>query len=177
VKGDGSSFTGPENLRSDISYGVELAGTLEITKWWKADANFNFFHSEMDGTNLVATYRNTTYSWFARQTSKFILPGSLNLQLRTNYEAPQNTVQGKRKSLYYLDLSFSKEIMKGKGTLNLNILDVFNTRKMRNVFVGEKFYSEGSGQFRRRQVNLTFSYRINRTTSTRKQQRDATVED
>jgi hypothetical protein len=176
VDQEGNSVTKPGNLRSENSYGVELTGTFEMAKWWKWDANFNFFYADIDGTNIIATYKNTTYSWFARQTSKFSLPGNLNLQLRTNYEAPQKTVQGRRKALYYIDISISKDILKGKGTLNLNSLDVFNTRKTRNVFEGDTFYSEGSNQSRTRQINLTFSYRLNRS-KTAKQQRDATVED
>ncbi|MEP6738593.1 MAG: outer membrane beta-barrel protein, partial [Chryseolinea sp.] len=59
-----------------------------------------------------------------------------------------------------MDFSMSKDILKGRGTLNLNILDVFNSRKMRTITQGEDFYTAGNYQFRRRQINLTFSYRI-----------------
>lgn len=172
----GNSVTRPENLNSNISYGVEVTGSFEFTKWWNLGANFNFFHAAIDGTNLMANYKTTTYSWFVRQTSKFDLPGNFNLQIRGNYEAPQKTVQGSRKALYYMDISLSKEILKGKGTLNLNTLDVFNTRKNRSIFEGDAFYSESSNQMRRRQVNLTFSYRINKSKAPRKQ-RDETVQD
>jgi hypothetical protein len=48
---------------------------------------------------------------------------------------------------------------------------------MRMISEGDNFYSELDNQFRRRQVNLTFSYRINRNKSARRQQREATLED
>jgi ferric enterobactin receptor len=177
VQDDGNAVTRPENLRSEIAYGVELTTTYEFTKWWKWDANFNFFHADIDGTNLIASYQNTTYSWFARQTSKFSLPGKIEMQVRTNYEAPQKTVQGRRKSLYYADFSLSKDVLKGNGTVNLNVLDVFNTRRMRTISEGEIFYSAQNSQFRRRQVNLTFSLRINKNKATRRQQREAVLEE
>lgn len=160
VDEEGLAATRPENLLAEDAYGLDFASTFSFAKWWKWDANFNFFYSEIDGTNIDTDYKTTTYSWFARQTSRFSLPGKTDIQLRTNYEAAQKTAQGRRKALYYADFSVSKEIIKDKGTLNLNILDVFNTRKVRSVFEGDTFYSDRSFQGRRRQINLTFNYRI-----------------
>src|SRR5690606_4590190 len=64
---EGFSNTRTENLNSEEAYGVELTGTIDLTSWWKLDANLNFFYADVDGTNIVSTYANTTYSWFARQ--------------------------------------------------------------------------------------------------------------
>jgi outer membrane receptor protein involved in Fe transport len=175
VNEEGNSATRPENLHSEKAYGIELASTLAITKWWKWDANFNFFHADIDGSNIVSTYKTSTYSWFTRQTSRFSLPGKVDIQLRTNYEAPQKTAQGKRKALYYADFSISKEILKGVGTINFNVLDVFNSRKSRSITEGLIFYTERTYQGRRRQFNLTFNYRIRQSKSA-KSKRDAVLE-
>lgn len=160
VDAEGNSTTLPENLRSEEATGAEFTSEFALFPWWKLDMNVNFFYAEIDGTNIFATYNNTTYSWFARQTSRFTLPHHLDIQLRANYEAPQKTAQGKRLALYYLDFALSKDIFKGNGTIHLNVLDVFNSRRMRSVTEGANFYAEGNTQMRRRQVNLTLSYRI-----------------
>jgi outer membrane receptor protein involved in Fe transport len=170
----------PQNLNSEKATGLDFAGEYALTNWWKLDMNFNFFYAEIDGSNILETYRTTTYSWFARQTSRFSLPKKLDIQLRGNFEAPQKTVQGERKALYFVDLSTSKDILGGRGTVNLNILDVFNTRKMRSITEGPginnepAFYSEGKYQFRRRQINLTINYRIKQAKQAKK---PATSED
>jgi ferric enterobactin receptor len=160
VNSEGNSVTITENLRSEDAYGVEFASDYSPFKWWKLDLNFNFFYADIDGSNIVETYKATTYSWFARQSSRFMLSGNFDLQLRGNYEAPQQTAQGKRKSLYYVDLSMSRDIFKGDGTIYFNVLDVFNTRKARSITEGANFYTESNFQQRRRQINLTLSYRI-----------------
>ena len=160
VDAEGNSTTLPENLRSEEASGAEFTGEFSLFPWWKLDLNLNLFYAEIDGTNILASYNNTTYSWFARQTSRFMLPGGLDIQLRGNYEAPQKTAQGKRLALYYTDFSVSKDVFKGMGTLNFNILDVFQTRRMRTITEGLNFYSEGNNLFRKRQINLTFTYRI-----------------
>ena len=160
VDAEGNSTTFPENLRSEEATGAEFTSEFSLYPWWKLDMNLNFFYADIDGSNIFSTYNNTTYSWFARQTSRFMLPHQLDIQVRGNYEAPQKTAQGKRLALYYVDLSLSKDVFKGMGTVHFNVLDVFNTRWMRSITEGVNFYTEGNFQFRRRQINLTLTYRI-----------------
>jgi hypothetical protein len=47
------------------------------------------------------------------------------------------------------------------------VSDVFNTRRWRNVTEGANFYSSGNSQWRRRQINLTFNYRIRQVKSSK----------
>jgi ferric enterobactin receptor len=161
VDDNGNAVTLPQNLRSEIAYGVEFTSALSPVKWWKVDFNFNFFHADVDGSNIVSTYKASTYSWFTRQSSRFSLPHSIDLQLRTNFEAPQKTAQGRRKALAYADFALSKEVWKGRGNINFNIIDIFNSRRVRTITAGENFYTSGNFQSRKRQFNLTISYRIN----------------
>ena len=160
VSPEGNSTTLPQNLRSEEATGAEFTSEFSLRPWWKLDFNVNFFYADIDGTNILSTYNNTTYSWFARQTSRFMLPHGLDIQLRGNYEAPQKTAQGKRLSLYYVDFSLSKDVFKGMGTVHFNVLDVFQTRRMRSITEGVNFYSEANSLFRKRQINLTLTYRI-----------------
>jgi outer membrane receptor protein involved in Fe transport len=168
VDEQGFSTTRPQNLKSEKAMGVEFSSTYSPTSWWKLDFNFNFFHADIDGSNIIETYKASTNSWFVRQTSRFTLPKSFDIQIRGNYEAPQNTAQGKRKALYYADLSMSKDVFKGRGTINFNILDVFNTRRIRSISEGVNFYTDLNFQGRRRQFNLTFNYRIKQAKQVKK---------
>lgn len=161
VDPNGISVTIPENLVSETAYGAEFTSAWNLFKWWKMDFNFNFFHADIDGTNIVDTYKASTYSWFARQSSRFTLGKGWDAQWRTNYEAPQKTAQGKRLGIFFTDFAMSKEIFEGKGTLNFTVLDIFNSRRTRSITEGPNFYTEGNFLGRRRQINLTLSYRIN----------------
>ncbi len=168
VNAAGNSTTRPENLLSEKAFGTEFTSGYNPFKWWKLDFNFNFFHADIDGSNILKSYKASTYSWFARQTSRFMFAKNFDMQIRGNYEAPQKTAQGKRKALYYFDFSSSKDIFKGNGTLTFNVLDVFNSRRSRSITTGPNFYSEGFGQFRRRQINLTLNYRIKQSKQVKK---------
>ncbi|MEX2513437.1 MAG: outer membrane beta-barrel family protein [Cyclobacteriaceae bacterium] len=160
VDEEGNSITIPENLLSEQSYGVEFTTDYTPVEWFKLDANFNFFYAEIDGSNILDTYTTDTYSWFTRLTSRFTLNNGLDIQLRGNYEGRQRVAQGIRKSLSYMDISASKDIMNGRGTLILNVMDVFNSRRTRYIFEGPGFMTEGDMLPRRRQINLSLNYRI-----------------
>lgn len=168
VNAEGNSTTRPENLLSEKAFGTEFTSGYTPYKWWKLDFNFNLFYADIDGSNIIKSYKASTYSWFARQTSRFMFPKNFDVQLRGNYEAKQKTAQGTRKALYYVDLSMSKDVFNGSGTLTLNVLDVFNSRRMRSITTGPNFYTEGNFQYRKRQLNLTFNYRIRQSKQAKK---------
>ena len=170
VDEDGNSRTITQNLLSEKSMGAEFTADYTPNEWWKMDLNVNLFYAKIDGSNILDSYKVDTYSWFARYSSRFSFPHALEIQVRANYEARQKTAQGVRKSVYYADLSASKDVMKGRGTLILNVMDVFNTRRNRYISEGPGFYTVGDSQRTIRQINLTLNYRI-------KQSKQATKSD
>ncbi|WP_374757512.1 TonB-dependent receptor domain-containing protein [Dyadobacter arcticus] len=160
VQDDGSSYTRPENLGTEDAYGVEFTSSFTPFPWWKMDGSFNFFRAITDGTSLDEDFQSDTYSWFVRAMSRFTLWKSTDVQLRGNYEAPQQTPQGRRKALATLDLAATRDILKNNGTLTLSVIDVFNSRKFRSITEGPNFYARNSSQGRLRQINLTLNYRL-----------------
>jgi len=172
VNNEGIATLLPENLAAEDSYGLELTGSFTPTPWWKLDQSFNFFRSHIDGSNFEENFSTETQSWFTRHTSRFSLPHNLDFQIRGNYEAPQKTAQGSQQAMYYLDLGLSKAILQKNGTITLNALDLFNSRIGRSVYRGQNqegvsFYTTSRNQGRRRQVNLTFSYRLHQSATSK----------
>ena len=163
----GNAVTRTENLNSEQAYGFEFTAGYTPYKWWKLDGNVNFFHARVDGSNILPEYKTRTYSWFARQTSRFSLKKDFDLQLRMNYDAPQRLVQGTRRGYFFADLSMSKDILQQKATITLNVLDVLNTRKVRYTVEGPNFQTNAMSGFRPRQINVTFVYRIRQAKGTR----------
>ncbi len=160
VNDDGFSVTAPFNLTGEQSFGVEFSSDYKINDWWKLDLNLNFFHANIDGSNVQADFQAKTYSWLLRQTSRFTLSNGLDIQLRANFDARQKTAQGVRKGIYFMDLSASKRILQERGNLILTVNDILNSRRNRYIIEGENFFTEGDSQFIRRQINLTMSYRL-----------------
>lgn len=161
--GDLITVRQPENLATEDAIGMEFIFSADPAKWLRMDASINAFHSSVDGSNLNNSYVRDAFSWFGRLNSRMTIWQKLDAQLRINYRAPQQTAQGDRKSMSYIDLALSREIIRGKGTLTLSLNDVFNSRKYRYTNYGENFFSEGLHQRRPRSITLNFSYRLNQS--------------
>jgi ferric enterobactin receptor len=169
IQEDGTFLTRPENLGTEDAFGIDLNASFNPYRWWKLDGNGNFFRSITNGENVDESFYRDTYSWFTRVTSRFTIWKKLDAQLRFHYRAPQETTQGKRKSMSSLDLAASMDVLGQSGTLTLSVRDVFNTRRYRFISEGEDFYSEGRFQRRSTMVTLSLNYRLNQSKQNRRE--------
>ena len=166
----------PINLGKEQKFGFEFTLNYSPYKIWKLNSNFNFYnvkttgeHSYIDNKGLlvVQDLDNQANNWFARINSKLTLPYKIDWQLNATYNGGQKTAQGKSLDQFGMNTSFSKDVMKDKGTIAFNISDIFNTRVMRSYTYLENQTSYGEMQFRKRQFNLSFTYRFNKAKNER----------
>jgi outer membrane receptor protein involved in Fe transport len=171
----------PINLAKEYRAGFEFNLNYNPYKWWRLNGNFNLFRNETQGdykyvnfqnVNVVQNFDNIALTWTSRLSSKINLPYKIDWQTNASYEAPQTTAQGKRLGNYGINLAFSRDVLKDKGTIALNVSDVFNSRKRlveTNIENVVNSYSEM--QMRVRQINLSFTYRFNKQKNEREKPR------
>lgn len=162
----------PINLSQESRMGFEFNVTYNPYKWWRLNGNFNLFRNETKGDynyvdylgdEVIQNFDNVATAWFTRISSKISLPYKIDWQTNMTYNAPQSSAQGKRLDMTSVNLAFSKDVLKEKGTIALNVSDLFNTRKRRNYTdIPNLVYSYSEFQWRERQVTLSFTYRFNK---------------
>ncbi len=177
----------PINLSTEDRYGFEFTLNYSPYKWWKLNSNFNFFrviskgnYSYVDFMNQTVTqnFDNEANTWTTRLTSKITLPWKVDWQTNMNYDGDQKTAQGKRIGVFAMNLAFSKDVLKDKATVALNVNDVFNSRKrIMDVFIPNSINSHSEMQWRVRQVTLSFTYRFNKPKNEREKPRRNMQED
>ena len=171
--------TTPINLATQYRFGFEFNLNYSPFKWWRLNGNFNFFSNETEGdysyTNylgeeVIQNLDNTALSWTTRITSKITLPYKIDWQANGTYNAPQTTAQGKQLGVLSANLAFSKDILKDKATIALNVSDLFNSRKRITETNLPSVSSYSEMQWRERQINLSFTYRFNKQKNERERQ-------
>ena len=180
----------PINLASEDRYGFELTTNFNPSKKVRLSGSFNLFQSKTKGTytynefsedtngNITSTpveqdLANTNSSWFTRFNARITLPAKIQWQTRLFYRGPRESAQSKTKGIFSMNLAFSKDVLKEKGTLVLNVSDVFNSRKRQSITSNPSIenptsISDQTFQWRVRQISLNFTYRFNQ----KKNQRD-----
>lgn len=172
-------LTSPINLATQYRFGFEFTLNYTPFKWWKLNSNFNFFRNETQGDYtylnfedqlITQNFDNTAYSWFTRLTSRVTLPYKIDWQTNLTYNGPQNTAQGRSIGVFAANLGFSKDILKDKATVALNVQDLFNSRKHINETSLPLVNTYNEMQWRERTVTLTFTYRFNKSKDERDRQ-------
>jgi len=162
----------PLNLAKEQKYGFEFTLNYTPFKIWRVNSNFNLYNVKTTGENsyvdtkgnlIVQDLDNQANSWFARINSKLTLPYKIDWQLNATYNGEQKTAQGKNLDQFSMNTAFSKDLLKDKATIAFNISDIFNTRIMRSYTYLDNQTSYGEMQFRKRQFNLSFTYRFNKS--------------
>jgi outer membrane receptor protein involved in Fe transport len=153
--------TSPINLNTDNRYGWEFSANYTPKKSWRFNGSFNYYNSSTDGEYEGVNYGNSYNSWFARLTSKILLPAKIDWQTSMMFRGPRENAQSKSKSMFMMNMAFSRDILKGNGTLVFNVDDLFNTRKRITETTADTFYQYSEFQYRQRQFRLSFTYRLN----------------
>ncbi|OWP84385.1 TonB-dependent receptor [Flavobacterium davisii] len=162
----------PFNLSTDDKYGLEVTANYTLKKWWKLNANANFFYNITKGdyqyTNtknelIIQDFNFKSSTWTGRINSRINLPYKIDFQSNFTYNASQKIAQGVQKGIAVLNLGFSKDILKDKATITFNVNDVFNSRKMIRDLNLPSVNSYSEMQNRMRVATLSFTYRFNKS--------------
>ena len=158
---DSITFTRPENVAEQHSYGLELTGSYSIYDWWKMNGTVNVYGANLDASNVANGRQVNFISSTVQMSSMMNFKHDVNLQIRGNYEAPQETAQGKRLYIAHMDVALTKDVLKGKATVSFKVRDVFNSRIRRTEASGDNFDLYTERQWRPRMFIAGFTYRLN----------------
>tara|TARA_R110002050_G_scaffold76068_2_gene162695 strand:- start:8012 stop:10522 length:2511 start_codon:yes stop_codon:yes gene_type:complete len=160
----------PINLATEDRIGMEFTTTYTPIRNWRLTWNLNAFQRDLQGdytyTNsqneeIVQNFDANNFSWFTRFSAKLPLPGKIDFQTNFFYMGPSEDAQNTSKGMLNSDLALSKDILKDKGSLTLNVSDIFNSRKRITDTRTENVATYSEFQFRQRQITLSFQYRFN----------------
>lgn len=161
---------GPVNLSDEDRVGVEFTTTYTPVRKWRMSGNINLFkqvrrgdytYTDLNGDEVTTNFDSDNFSWFARLSSKLTLPYKVDFQANMMYNGPNQNAQSENKGMFTTNLAFSKDILNEKGTLSLNVSDLFNSRKRRSTTYTDNVNSYSEFQWRKRQITLNFTYRFN----------------
>ncbi len=159
----------PINTGEEDRFGLELTLSYNPKKWLRLSGDFNLFSFKqngsyetlINGSPEINQLAGEDTSWFARFNTQFTLPHKIGIQIRTFYRGPFDNGFNKNKSFLNVNFGVNKDLFDEKASINFNVSDVFNTRKRRRETFGPNFYTDSEFQWRKRQINLSFTYRFN----------------
>lgn len=175
------TISGPINLATEYRYGLELNLNYNPFKWWRLNANMNLFQQstrgdysyvDFEGKTVTQNFDNDTFTWSGRLNSRVTLPAKIDWQTNVMYQGPQTTAQGKVLGNVSVNMALSKDVLKDKASIALNVQDLFNSRKRMMETNLPQAYTYSEMQWRERTINLAFTYRFNQTKADRQKNKN-----
>lgn len=156
----GATFSQFQNISRNEASGLEMISQMNFGKKVDITANANFFFRKFYGSEEFNIAPAKGFNWNANAITNYRIRPNLSAQVRTEYRAPMVQAQGKSVEAFIVDAGLKLDVLNKKGTVNLNVRDLFNQRRWGGYTQTAQFYREHENRWMRRMVMVSFTYRI-----------------
>jgi iron complex outermembrane recepter protein len=146
------------NANTRTATGLEIVNDYSFTSNIDATLTANFFHSSISGKENGEAFENESYTWSLNLLGNIRIPDIVNIQLMGSYNGLTVLPQGHIEPRYGLNFGLRRSIMQNRGTLSLNVSDVFNTQNFVITTDGSGFSQKREFTRETRILTLAFTY-------------------
>lgn len=158
------TYVTPDNVATFKNIGLSITAPFKFAKWWNANFFTNVYNNHFIGV-IENTSIDMDYTTFmVNVTNTFTLGKGLTAELSGFYRHKDINQLSIVEPLYQMSVGAQKQIIKGKGTLRLNIRDPFAWQKFEGINKYGNVDMKFSNRPDVRQVSATFSYRFGKST-------------
>ena len=159
------------NISRNEATGLELISKITFSPNINTTANLNAFYNKYHGSEEFNLRPTDGYNWDANLNTEVKLSRALSGQVRAQYEAPRIRAQGESTANFVVDAGAKLDVMNRRGSIMLNVRDVFNQRKWGGTTVTERFSQEFERRWMKRMFTLSFSYNFGQQDITKRNDR------
>ncbi|PSL48129.1 carboxypeptidase family protein [Chitinophaga niastensis] len=150
------------NVAKADNFNLNVSVPMPITKWWTSFTTISVSYAMYQTIVNNSTVDLAATGFFGRTQQTFTLTKNLSAEATIFYVSPQIAGQEffRMKSMGSLDLGLQQKVMKGKGTVKLNVTDVLKTNHFRGSFDNGGRNTAVTSMWDAQQVRMTFTYRF-----------------
>lgn len=163
-----------DNFDDTEAFGVELSSNLRLTEWWNINTSFDLYNQTQRGISeslptdisdpgvedIVReeiSVDNTI--WNFRINNNLEATEKLTFQLFGMYRGRSQTIQFVQEPMYMINTGARYSFAEGKGTLSLNVTDVFNWMRA-DISAERPFPQTATFTWESRTLYIGLSYRF-----------------
>ena len=164
LKADGDLvFLTSENVSRFRNIGIAITAPVPVTKWWMSNLFFNLFNNHYEGTYEDKPLDMSYTSFMVNMTQTFTLKPGFSLELTGFYRARGVDQLSIDEPMYVLSFGGQKTVLKGKGTLRLNLRDPFWMQRYRGSTNYDIISTTVRNRWDNRQITTSFTYRFGKS--------------
>jgi iron complex outermembrane receptor protein len=142
------------NLDKNTSYGLNFEAPITVVKGWQMNNSFSMYVSDY----TIGAFNNRRFTYSARHIETVSLKNIVDMEMIAAYRSPYVNGNSRVSDFSFVDMGFSRRILKGKGRLALYISDIFNISREQEKTDYLNTHFEFYQKRQTRNIGLNFSY-------------------
>lgn len=156
------TFVKQDNIATQQQIGLSINAFNQYTKWWSGNIYLNVSNNQLTGPINNESVSITANTFMANISQQFKFNKGYSAELSGFYRSEGLEGIFRIKGFGAINIGVSKQIMKNKGTIRLNVRDIFWSQRIK----GESKYGTVDANFRQfndnRIANISFTYRFSK---------------
>jgi hypothetical protein len=154
----------PINLSSSDYYGLSVSAPVRVNSRWNMINNANLYYNHFNGSLGATTLNNGKPAFDYRMNNTFTLGKGWVTELNGNFTTGGQYGFMVQDPLWGIAVGVQKSMMKNKGTLRLNVTDIFWTNLPKAVITYTNYIEKWHAKRETRVATLSFTYRFGKNT-------------
>jgi iron complex outermembrane recepter protein len=122
-------YSRPGNFGRQTVYGIDINANLQPAKWWTLIVYTELKNMGYKALVYGQVLDENRFYWFFGPTNQFTITKNLSAELAGTYQTRILAAQFLTIAVWQMRAGLSQKIMKGKGSLRLNVSDLFFTNQ------------------------------------------------
>ncbi|MDX6190779.1 outer membrane beta-barrel family protein [Flavobacterium sp. Fl-318] len=157
---DNTTVTSQINVDKSYNYGVNITNTAEIYKWWSVNTLLNVFENKFMGKVVNTEKIDPIVTLNMNVQNSFTITETWKAEANAQYQSKSNLGIYERDSFFDFSIGISKQVLANKGSIKLNVTDIFNTNNFYINSVIRQTSIDKRYDLDNRIATLAFTYRI-----------------
>lgn len=164
LKADGDLvYLTSDNVAKFRNIGISITAPIPVTKWWTSNIFTNIFNNHYKGVFENKPINLSYTSFMVNVTQTFTIKQGFSLEVNGFYRARGVNQLNIDEQMYVMNFGAQKQIMKGKGTVRLNLRDPFWLQRYKGKTQYDLIDTRVANRWDNRSVTASFTYRFGKS--------------
>lgn len=149
-----------DNVARFRNIGISITAPVPVTKWWNSNIFVNVYNNHYEGVYENKPLDLSYTSFLINITQTFTIKPGFTLEMNGFYRARGVNQLNIDEPMYVVNFGGQKTVLKGKGTVRLNLRDPFWIQRYKGKTEYDIVDSRVWNKWDNRQVTASFTYRF-----------------
>ncbi|WP_119079328.1 TonB-dependent receptor domain-containing protein [Chitinophaga alhagiae] len=167
------------NVAKKDNINLNVSAPVPVTKWWRTFTTVSVFYNAFETTVNGELIKRASGGFFGQTQHTFTFNKGYSAEASFFYVSPQISQEGlfRMNAMYAFNLGLQKQVLQKKGTIRLNVNDIFNTQRFSGTYNVNNRQVRLGTRWDSRQLRVSFTYRFGNSNVKEARNRKTGLED